>query len=511
MLLRESYRDGTKIRTKTLANLSHFAPERIEALRLAFKGDFDNVSPTLNPTVGKTFGTYFALKALIDETGITKALGNNELAKLVSFLAMTRIAHCGSRLSAVRFAEQHAIQDILGIEQLDENMLYEALDYAAENQDKIEAKLYQEYLKKHQEPPALVLYDVTSSYFEGQNNELAAYGYNRDGKKGKKQIVIGLLADIGGEPIAIRVFEGNTSDSTTVTDQINKLKSDFSITEVIFVGDRGMVKTKGQEALNAENYNYITALTDAQVRKLLDEKTIQLSLFDQKLSEVEVEGKRYVLILNDQIKAQKLANLDRKLNKLKDLIEERNQKVTGSVRAKAEVGLNNINAWVKTNRLDKFITLELKERTIEYRVDTEQQKKFMSLYGCYVLVTDVGSDKMTKEEIKRSYKSLQKVELDFKMLKTGFLEVRPIFVRKSSRTIGHVFIAMLALKVMRLLNNKLEVIDCSAGDALNALSRFIFLTYEVNGKVFTRLPNADELQLGVFKAIGISLPKSGAT
>ena len=346
-------------------------------------------------------------------------MGNNELAKLVSFLAMTRIAHCGSRLSAVRFAEQHAIQDILGIEQLDENMLYEALDYAAENQDKIEAKLYQEYLKKHQEPPALVLYDVTSSYFEGQNNELAAYGYNRDGKKGKKQIVIGLLADIGGEPIAIRVFEGNTSDSTTVTDQINKLKSDFSITEVIFVGDRGMVKTKGQEALNAENYNYITALTDAQVRKLLDEKTIQLSLFDQKLSEVEVEGKRYVLILNDQIKAQKLANLDRKLNKLKDLIEERNQKVTGSVRAKAEVGLNNINAWVKTNRLDKFITLELKERTIEYRVDTEQQKKFMSLYGCYVLVTDVGSDKMTKEEIKRSYKSLQKVELDFKMLKTG--------------------------------------------------------------------------------------------
>ncbi len=198
ILLRESYRDNGKVKTRTIANLTHWAPERIEALRKALKGDFDGLDG--EEVSGEIFGVLLALKQLADQVGMTRVLGPSEEGRLALFLVLARIAHGGSRLSAVRWAEQHAVSDILGLEEFDENDLYEALDWLETEQTRIEKRLYEAYVKDHGEPPAIVLYDVTSSYFEGEHNELADYGYNRDGKKGKKQIVIGLLTGADGEP-----------------------------------------------------------------------------------------------------------------------------------------------------------------------------------------------------------------------------------------------------------------------------------------------------------------------
>ena len=516
ILLRESYREGDKIKTKTLANLSHLSGERIEALRKAFKGEFDLIdsaalsksSDLAIPQIGKSFGTYFFLNQLAAESGIVSALGNSKMSSLALFLSLTKIVQPGgSRLGAVSFAKEHDLS-ILGLDQFDEDDLYEALDYLAMNQSKIEEKLYKLYLKTHTEAPKLVLYDVTSSYFEGDKNELAAYGYNRDKKAGKKQIVIGLLGDVEGEPIAIRVFEGNTSDTSTVTEQINILKTKFNISEVIFVGDRGMVKSKAQGDLNLEQYQYITALTDSQVRKLVAEKIVQTDFFDKKLWEVEAEGKRYILVKNDQIKAKEDNRVEDKISKLKALVLTRNEKVDKSKRAKAETGLKFFTGWIKRYKLDGFIKVLLKERALEIRIEEELKKESMLLNGCYVLVSDVKKEQMSKEEILSSYKSLQRIERDFRSLKTGFLEIRPIFVRKKDRTIGHVFVAFLALKILRLMERKLKAseMNISTEMALESLRKFAFLEYEIEDKKVTRLAKPNELQKQLFALVGAKLP-----
>lgn len=514
ILLRESHREGKKVSTKTLANLTNYAPERIQALKRALKGDFDGMglASLALPKIGKTYGTYFILKYLADEIGVTKSLKDDVLGKLSLFLILTRIAHRGSRLSAVRFAEQHAVEDILGLDTFNEDNLYKALDYLCLHQEDIEQKLYKTYLKNKGNAPILVLYDVTSSYFEGEHNELAAFGYNRDGKKGKKQIVIGLLADTEGEPLAVRVFEGNTSDPSTVMTQINLLKEQFKIQEVIFVGDRGMVKTKAQEALNTESYAYITALTDAQVRTLLKEKILQYDFFDTPLHEVESEGKRYILMRNDAVCSKEEKRRSDKLKKLESLIQKRNTFVKESSRASAEGGMKTLQAWLKKYKMNTYITLSLREKEISYSQDLEAQIKHHMLDGCYVIVTDVKKETLTAKEVHQSYMQLQRVERDFRTLKTGFLEVRPIFVRKKERTKGHVLVSMLALKIVRYFRKKLEEAEFpyTLQDALDALGRYVFLEQEISGNITTVLPRPDAIQTQVFNALGIKLPLKAA-
>jgi len=270
LLLRESFRENGKVKNRTIANLSHWPAARIEAFRRLLSGEFDqaaNLAP--GPQLGRVFGLLLALKQIADAVGLGAALGPSRLAKLALFLVLARVAHQGSRLSAVRWAEDQAVAEVLGLGKFDENDLYAALDDLATRQEKIETALYRRYVARRGQPPRLFLYDVTSSYLEGEKNELGAYGYNRDGKRGKLQIVIGLLADEAGEPLAVRVFEGNRNDPTTVVEQIEILQKQFQVEELVFVGDRGMVKRKGKEALTAAGLRYITALTDPQIRGLL--------------------------------------------------------------------------------------------------------------------------------------------------------------------------------------------------------------------------------------------------
>ncbi len=281
------------------------------AMERLVKGEFDNGSGEI--TSGEIFGVLFALKPLADQIGLTRVLGSAPEGKLALFLILARIAHGGSRLSAVRWAQQHTVADVMGVEGFDEDDLYAALDWLASQQARIERELYQAHVQRRGQPPVLVLYDVTSSYFEGECNELGQYGYNRDGKRSKRQIVIGLLTAADGEPLAVRVFAGNTADPATVASQITILKEPFGIAEVVLVGDRGMIKAKGKAALSAEGWRYFTALTDAQVRTLLKQGVLQPDLFDAHLCEVEQDEKRLIVRRNEPVRVREEPRRDDKL------------------------------------------------------------------------------------------------------------------------------------------------------------------------------------------------------
>jgi transposase len=513
ILLRESYRQRGQVKSRTLANLSHWHPARIEALRRALRGDFDHLAA--DPTSGPVFGLLYALKQLADAVGLTAALGKTRLAKLALFLVLARVAHQGSRLSAVRWAEDHAVAEVLGLGSFDEDDLYAALDDLCLRQQLIEQALYRQYLKRRGSPPTLFLYDVTSSYLEGQHNALGDYGYNRDGKRGKLQIVIGLLADRAGEPLAVRVFAGNTGDPVTVVEQIRIVKQQFGVQELVFVGDRGMVKSKGKQALEEAGLRYISALTDPQIRRLLGEGTLQMGLFSETVCEVEADGVRYLLRKNEAEAAREQHRLQDKLAKLAGKVEQRNQQVNQSPRCQPEAGPRNLQVWVARHKLTGLIDLRLEGRTVVLERAQAAIDRAMELAGCYVVVTDVPKQQLSGQDVHDSYVSLQQVERDFRQMKTGLLEVRPVFVRKESRTRGHVLCCLLALKLSREIERRLQVAfgttdqnphAVTTADALAALSRLCLLEYPVDEKTtLTRLPKPDARQKEILKALAIQL------
>jgi len=515
ILLRESFRVGKIIRKRTLANLSHWDPARIQALQRALRGEFDHLPA--DPSSGLVFGLLYALKQLADALGLTAALGKSRLAQLALFLVLARVAHQGSRLSAVRWAKNHAVAEVLALGAFDEDDLYAALDHLCARQEPVEQALYQQYLKRRSHPPTLFLYDITSSYLEGQHNALGDYGHDRDGKRGKLQIVIGLLTDSAGEPLAVRVFAGNTGDPATVVEQIRIVKEQFGVQELVFVGDRGMVKSKGKQALKEAGLHYISALTDPQIRRLLGEGTLQLGLFSEDVCEVEADGLRYLLRKNQAEAAREQHRLEDKLAKLKRKVEQRNEQVQKSPRCQPEAGARQLQVWVARHKLTGQVDLRLEGRTVVLERNQAAIDRAMELAGCYVVVSDVSKAQLSGQQVHDSYVSLQKVERDFRQLKTGLLEVRPVWVRKESRTRGHVFCCMLALKVSREMERRLQARFATTAtdahtttlpDALATLSRLCLLEYPIDEKTtLTRLPKPDARQKQILEALGVGLPK----
>jgi transposase len=515
-LLRESYREKGQVKTRTIANITHWDPARIEAVRRAFHGDFDGILEDRSATSGQIFGVLFVLKAIADRLGLTHALGKRRFASLALFLILARVAHQGSRLSAVRWAQNHAVAEILGLRSFDEDDLYATLDELCKDQERIEDTLFRDYVKKQEAPPALVLYDVTSSYLEGTCNELAAFGYDRDHKYGKMQIVIGLLTGPDGEPLAVKVYEGQTSDVDTVHDPLETIKNRFGIEEVVFVGDRGMVKTKGKLSIKERGFKYITALTDPQIRKLLKSDVLQLSLFDETIHEVQHGRLRYVLRRNDSVRIKEQRRREDKVRKLTELILKRNEFVRGSKRCKPEAGLRSLTGWVQRHKLGSFVFLSLKEREIDCTLDEAAKTDAALLDGCYVIETDVSKTIMEGQAVHDRYKDLQQVERDFRTLKTAFLEVRPIYLRNAARTKAHVFVAMLALKIVRELRHLLvkefgtteqDKMALTLEDVLTHLGRLCLQIYPIKeGSSITQIPLPDETQTKILKAIGVIWP-----
>jgi transposase len=312
------------------------------------------------------------------------------------------------------------------------------------------------------------------------------------------------------------VFAGNTSDPVTVADQIKIVKEQFRVEELVFVGDRGMVKSKGKQALEQAGLRYITALTNPQIRRLLKERILQLELFSEQICEVEDDGVRYVLRKNQAEAARERHRWEDKLEKLEGKIAARNQKTQDQPRCQPEAGQRKMKGWAERHKLKGLVEVKLDGRTLVLERQPAAIEKALELAGCYVVTSNVAKPSLSAQEVHDSYVSLQKVERDFRAMKTGLLEVRPVFVRKESRTRGHVLTCMLALKLSREMERRLRVAFATTDsnphavtlpDALAALSRLCLLHYPVDEKTtVTKLPQPDANQKQILAALGVTLP-----
>ena len=474
VLLRNSYRENGKVRHQTLANLSACSEVEIEAIKVGFKNKnhLDTLKATGQPVQsvqGLQVGGVWVLWKLAQRLGVAQALGQPREALLCLWLVLATLLAQGSRLSAVRLAQRHAVCDILPLDSFHEDHLYAAMDWLAAHQEGIERQLFKQHYGRG-EAPVLYLYDVTSSYFEGQDNELADYGYNRDGKRGKKQIVVGCLTDAQGRPVSIQVFRGNTSDPKTFNAQIDKVRDDFGIEQVTFVGDRGMIKRAQIADLQAASFHHITAITKPQIEALLRQGVIQLTRFDDRLVEVEHEAQRYVLRRNPVRAAELAHNRAEKWQRLITLVGEKNTYLKAHPRAKPETALKPIKARMQKLKISEWVKLELAYRAIEVTKDNEHLAEISRLDGCYVIKTDLPRASASKETVHQRYKDLTQVEGAFRTMKTALLEMRGIFVRKETRTRAHVFIVMLAYLLADALKTAWQDLDITIAEGLAVLS-----------------------------------------
>src|SRR5499433_1002520 len=417
-LLRESYRANGKVLHRTIANLSQCSAAEIEAMRLALrhKGElehFGTIQDEITLKQGLSFGAVWTVYHIARRLEIEKALGTTRDGKLALWQVIARVIDQGSRLSAVRLAMSHADCDVLGLDPFAEDALYDNLDWLANRQAAVEDRLYAQ--RTQSKPVTLFLYDVTSSYLEGVQNELAAFGYNRDGKKGKRQIVIGLLCDEDGHPVSIEVFPGNTADPHTFAAQLEKVKVRFGVTAITFVGDRGMIKGQQIEDLATQGFHYITAITKPQIEKLLRIGTFQMDLFDQELAEVLAdEGVRYVLRRNP-VRTQEVREARHaKLVTLQALVAKHNHYLTDHPRANVQRALQKLVVRAKTLRIADWVELTVAERAITLTVQEDAQTEAAKLDGCYVLKTDLTPPQAPKYLVHNRYKDLSSVELAFR-------------------------------------------------------------------------------------------------
>ncbi len=473
-LLRESYRENGKVKHRTIANLSKCKPQEIEAIRLALRHKADltqlgSVGKDVQLEQGLSIGAVWTVYQVARELGIAKALGNDRQGKLALWQVIARVIDQGSRLSAVRLAGSHAACDILGLDTFHEEHLYANLDWLCQQQADIEQRLFQARANKQAEPK-LFLYDVTSSYLEGTHNELSAFGYNRDGKRGKRQIVIGLLCDAQGIALSVEVFQGNTSDPKTFLPQVRKVAKRFGGGEVTFVGDRGMIKGPQIEQLG-EGVHYITAITKPQIEKLLALGTIQMELFDQDLAEIQTDdGIRYVLRRNP-VRADELAASRRdKKQSVQKFVEKQNVYLAEHSRAKVEVALRKVCAKIDKLKLAAWLTASASDRAMVLVEDAAALAEVSKLDGCYVLKTDLTPRQAPKKMVHDRYKDLALVEWAFRTSKTVQLEVRPIHVRLATRTRGHVLVVMLAYRIVAELARRWQALDVTVQEGLDQLA-----------------------------------------
>jgi transposase len=480
-LLRESKRHGSKTIKTTLLNITDWGEQTCEAIRFVLGNkkrwnelgchafDLSKINH-IQLKQDKPVGDVWLLHQMAMRNGLIAALGDSREGRLALWQVFARIIDQGSRLSAVRLAKERET-DFLNLDKFSEKDLYKNLDWIAKHQHRIEKTLYKR--RQGNKPCKLFLYDVTSAYFEGIDNELAEFGYNRDKKRGKMQIVIGLLCDDDGVPVAVEVFEGNTSDVKTFHSQIRKVADRFQAEEVVFVGDRGMIKSVQQQELTEENFGFITALTKPQIKTLIDRGVVQLELFDENVNEVVLEdGKRYVLRRNPTRADEIAASRRSKLQSLLDFVAEKNEYLQSHPRARLETALKHANARAVRLKIDQWVECasDLSTRKIIVTVSESKLQEISLLDGCYCLTTSVSVDQMDKEQVHARYKELSMVEEAFRSCKTGHLEVRPIYVRKGERTRAHVFVVMLAYLFVKELRECWRELDSTVEENISSLS-----------------------------------------
>ncbi len=471
-LLRDSFRVDGKVKHRTVANISGCTPQEIEAIKLALqhKGDLMALASLRDVSLqqGLSCGAVWVVYDLARQLGIQAALGSTRQGKLALWQIIARVIDQGSRLSAVRLASSHSACDILGLESFNEDDLYANLDWLDEHQQHIENRLFATSAPSGS--TGLFLYDVTSSYLEGVHNELAAFGYNRDGKKGKRQIVVGLLCNAQGQPLSIEVFTGNTNDTATMASQIRKVADRFGGGEVTFVGDRGMIRGRQIEDLTSQGFHYITAITKPQIESLLARGVLNMSLFDQELAEVVPDdGPRYIVRRNPIRAAEMGESRQNKLHALQRQIDRQNKYLQEHSKAHVQVAVDKIVTQCRKLRLDAWVQVTVQERVLALTIDESALAEQQKLDGCYVLKTDLTPPQLNAQGVHARYKNLAMVEWAFRTSKTMELEMRPVHVRLASRTRGHALVIMLSYKIVQELALRWHDLDATVQEGLDEL------------------------------------------
>jgi hypothetical protein len=446
-LLRRSYREGGKVKKETLANLSHLPGEVIELVRGALRGQrYVAAEAALRVERSLPAGHVEAALLMVRRLELARLLDRRPSRERALCLAMIaqRVIGPGSKLAMSRAFAQSTLGGELGVEDADEDELYAALDWLLTRQGRIESAL----ARRHLQGGTLVLYDVSSSYFEGHSCPLARLGYSRDGRRGTPQIVYGLLCDRRGCPVAVEVFEGSLHDDKTLPAQLDKLRKRFRLSSVIVVSDRGMVTKANLELLRADgDAAWITALKAPQVKKLVKDGVLQLSLFDEhNLAEIAADdypGERLVVCRNPLVAAERTRKRDDLLAATERALVEIEARVAqGTLHGSAEIGLAVGEVWNRW-RMRKHFQVEITDSALSFARKQEQIAAEAALDGIYVLRASVAEDELAAADVVRAYKQLKEVERAFRTLK-GPLELRPIHHRLEDRVRAHVLLCMLA-------------------------------------------------------------------
>src|SRR3989441_3659608 len=460
ILLRESFRLDGKVRNRTLANLSHWPSAQVQALRSVLKGDlslatplpqaFDIIRSRPHGHVAAVLGTWHRL-----QLGQLIHSHSSRNLDLVLAMIVARVLEPASKLATSRALHPETLSSTLGellhFDAVTEDDLYQAMDWLLPQQTRIEQALAERHLAEG----ALVLYDLTSTYFEGHHCPLAHLGHSRDNQKGKLQVVFGLMTNAEGCPVAVEVYAGNTSDPKTIADQVNKLRKRFGLQRVILVGDRGMItNARIRENLQpAPGIEWITALRAPAIKKLASAGVLQLSLFDSRdLAEIthpDFPGERLIACYNPLLaeeRARKRPELLAATEKKLDQIAAATRRKKRPLRGKQNIGLR-VGKVLNHYKMGKHFQIHIAEDSFSYQRKQTNIEKEESLDGIYVIRTNVPAEVFSSEQAVRNYKSLSGVERAFRSLKTVDLHVRPIHHRQPDRVRAHIFLCMLAYHV----------------------------------------------------------------
>jgi transposase len=448
-LLRRSYRQDGKVKKETLANLSHLPPEAIDAIRRVLRGEtlmsvddafaIERSLPAGHVNAALVMARRLGLAGLLD----ARACRERDLCMA---MIVGRVIAPASKLGMVRALGQSTLAEELGVEGADEDDLYGAMDWLQERQARVEDRL----ARRHLSDGEMVLYDVSSSYFEGRSCPLAKLGYSRDGKRGLLQIIYGLLCDMAGRPVAVEVFTGELHDDKTLPSQIEKLKGRFGLSRVVVVSDRGMVTAANIELMRGqEGVDWITALKAPTIKKLARSGVFQPSLFDeQNLATItapdDFPGERLIVCRNPLIAAQRARTREQLLAATeKDLAEIAERVQNGTLHGADQIGLA-VGPAVKRYRMKKHFQLTITDTTFTYERKREQIASEAALDGFYILRTSLASETLAEEDVVRAYKNLEQAERAFGSFKGPDLQIRPIHHHLEDRVRAHVLICMLA-------------------------------------------------------------------
>ncbi len=458
VLLRESYRDGRRVKKRTLANLSKLPTAAIDVLRRVLRGEqLVNPDDAFTCVRSLSHGHVAAVLGTLQQLGLHTliARGTSRLRDLVLALIVARVIDARSKLATARaLTAESAVStlgQLLGLGDVDPHELYEAMDWLVERQAGIERRLAKRHLREH----TLVLYDLTSSYVEGTHCPLAQRGHSRDGKKGTLQVVFGLLCTAEGCPVAVEVFEGSTTDPLTVASQVAKIRDRFGLQQVVLVGDRGMLTAARirENLAGVEGLRWITTLRAPTIRKLVNAGTVTPSLFDERdLAEVtsdEFPGERLIVCRNPLLAAQRrrkreelLAATEKDLEPIVAATRRKNEPLRGA----ADIGLR-VGKVINRYKMAKHFVTEITDERFTYRRNEEKIAAEQQLDGIYIVRSNVEPERFDAAQTVRAYKDLAKVERAFRTFKSVDLKVRPLHHRRADRVRAHVLLCMLAYYV----------------------------------------------------------------